>query len=101
MLPVIASLLPLIVGASLGCPAWIIVALILLRGEHGMAKATAFAAGVIAVRTLQFVLFGRLFGAIASACGKDVFDLIPSTLLLLAGLVLVTTGVKTWWSRQE
>ena len=53
------------------------------------------------VRTLQFVLFGRLFGAIASACGKDVFDLIPSTLLLLAGIVLVVTGIKTWWSRQE
>jgi hypothetical protein len=101
MFTVIANLLPLIIGASLGCPAWLIVALILLRGKHGVAKATAFAAGVITVRTLQFVLFGRLFGAIASACGKNVFDLIPSTLLLVAGLVLVTTGVKTWWSRQE
>jgi hypothetical protein len=98
---VIASLLPLIIGASLGCPAWIIVTLILLRGKHGVAKATSFAAGVITVRTLQFVLFGRLFGAIASACGKDVFDLIPSTLLLLAGLVLVITGVRTWWRKEE
>lgn len=97
---VIASLLPLIVGASLGCPAWIIVALILLRGERGIVKATAFAAGVIAVRTVQFVLFGRLFGAIASACGKDVFELIPSTLLLIAGLVLVTTAVRTWWCKE-
>ena len=101
MFTVIVNLFPLIVGASLGCPAWIIVSLILLRGEHGLVKATAFAAGVIMVRTLQFVLFGRLFGAIASACGKDVFDLIPSTLLLLAGIVLVVTGIKTWWSRQE
>jgi Protein of unknown function (DUF2910). len=98
---VIASLLPLIIGASLGCPAWIIVVLILLRSKRGVTKATAFAAGVIAVRTLQFVLFGRLFGAIASACGQDVFDLIPSTLLLVAGLVLVITAVRTWWKEED
>jgi hypothetical protein len=98
---VIANLLPLIIGASLGCPAWIIVTLILLRGKRGVAKAAAFAAGVIAVRTLQFALFGRLFGTIASANGKDVFDLIPSTLLLVAGLVLVITAVRTWWCNEE
>jgi hypothetical protein len=101
MLTVIASLLSLIVGASIGCPAWLIVVLILLRGKQGVAKATAFAAGVIAVRTLQFVLFGRLFGTIASANGEDVFDLIPSTLLLVAGLVLVVTAVRTWWCKEE
>jgi hypothetical protein len=101
MLVVIASLLPLIIGASLGCPTWIIVTLILLRGGHGVAKATAFAAGVISARTLQFVLFGRLFGEIASARGKDVFDLIPSTLLLVAGLILVITAIKTWWCNGE
>jgi hypothetical protein len=101
MLTVIASLLPLIVGASIGCPAWLIVALIFLRGKRGVAKATAFAAGVIAVRTLQFALFGRLFGTIASANGQDVFDLIPSTLLLVAGLVLVITAVRTWWRKED
>jgi hypothetical protein len=101
MLTVIASLLPLVFGACIGCPAWLIVALILLRGKRGVAKATAFAAGVIAVRTLQFALFGRLFGTIASANGEDVFDLIPSTLLLVAGLVLVITAVRTWWCKEE
>jgi Sap, sulfolipid-1-addressing protein len=101
MLTVIASLLPLIVGASIGCPAWLIVVLIFLRGKDGVAKATAFAAGVIAVRTLQFALFGRLFGTIASANGQDVFDLIPSTLLLVAGLVLVVTAIRTWWCKEE
>lgn len=97
----IASLLPLIIGASVGCPTWIIVTLILLRGQHGLAKATAFAAGVVTVRTLQFVLFGRLFGAIASAQGTDVFDLIPSTLLLVAGLVLIITAVRMWWRKED
>src|SRR5689334_4404323 len=101
MLTVIASLLPLVFGACIGCPAWLIVALILLRGKRGVATATAFAAGVIAVRTLQFALFGRLFGTIASANGEDVFDLIPSTLLLVAGLVLVITAVRTWWCKEE
>lgn len=101
MLTVIASLLPLIFGASIGCPAWLIVALILLRGKRGVVKATAFAAGVMAVRTLQFALFGRLFGTIASANGEDVFDLIPSTLLLVAGLILVITAVRTWWCKEE
>jgi hypothetical protein len=101
MFTVIASLLPLIFGASLGCPAWLIVALILLRGKHGIVKATAFAAGVMTVRTLQFALFGRLFGTIAYANGEDVFDLIPSTLLLVAGLVLVITAVRAWWCKEE
>jgi hypothetical protein len=97
----IANLLPLIIGAAVGGPAWIIMSLILLRSEDGVVKATAFAAGAITVRVLQFALFGRLFGAIASAQGKDVFDLIPSTLLLVAGLLLVATAVKTWWSKGE
>jgi hypothetical protein len=101
VLVVIASLLPLIFGASIGCPVWLIVALILLRGKRGVAKAAAFAAGVIAVRTFQFALFGRLFGTIASTNGQDVFDLIPSTLLLIAGLVLVITAVRTWWCKEE
>jgi len=101
MFTVIASLLPLIFGASLGCPAWLIVGLILLRGKRGIVKATAFAAGVMTVRTLQFALFGRLFGTIASTNGQDVFDLIPSTLLLIAGLVLVVTAVRTWWCKEE
>jgi hypothetical protein len=75
--------------------------LILLRSKRGVIKATAFAAGVIAVRALQFALFGRLFGTIASANGQDVFDLIPSTLLLVAGLVLVITAIRTWWCKEE
>ena len=41
---VIVSLLPLIIGAAL-LPGWIIMALFLLRGEGGVLKAAAFAAG--------------------------------------------------------
>ena len=46
---VIVYLLPLIVGAAL-LPAWIILALFLLRGEGGVRKALAFAAGAMTVR---------------------------------------------------
>jgi len=45
----IADLLPLIIGAAL-LPAWIIIALLLLRGEDGVMKAAGFAAGAMAVR---------------------------------------------------
>jgi len=54
---------------------WLIVALIFLRGQQEC-QTTAFAAGVIAVRTLQFVLFGRLFGKLHPPMAR-VFDLIP------------------------
>src|SRR5262245_44820585 len=97
---VIANLLPLSIGAALGGPAWIIMALILVRGPHGIVKAAAFATGAITVRLMQFVLFSRVFGAIVAAEGEDVFDLIPSTLLLLAGILLLITAIRTWWWRK-
>jgi hypothetical protein len=93
---VLLSVLPLILGAAV-VPLWITITLLLLRGEGGLEKAMAFVAGVVTVRALQFILFGRVFGAIVSAGGVDVFDLIPSTLLLVAGLLLIITAVKTWW----
>ena len=52
---VIVSLLPLIVGAAL-LPVWIIMALFLLRGEGGVLKAAAFAAGAMTARVVQGVL---------------------------------------------
>jgi Sap, sulfolipid-1-addressing protein len=101
MVSLLLSLLPLIVGASLGGPAWIIIALVLLRGEGGLAKAAAFLTGAMTVRLLQFVLFSRVFGAIVSAEGEDVFDLIPATLLLVAGLLLLITAARTWWNSED
>src|SRR5262245_56685923 len=98
MTGVILSLLPDAIGAALGGPAWIIMALILLHSEHGVVKASAFTAGAITVLLLQFGLFSRVFGAIVAAEGEDVFDLIPATLLLLAGILLIVTAVRSiWW----
>jgi hypothetical protein len=60
----ITELLPLIVGAAV-LPLWIIIALLLLRSEGGTSKAFAFAVGAMAVRVLQGILFGFVFGAAA------------------------------------
>jgi Sap, sulfolipid-1-addressing protein len=101
MANVISSLLPLIIGAAV-LPLWLVMTLIMLRGQGGLPKAAAFVAGAMAVRVLQFMLFGRVFGAIVSTGGEDVFALIPSTLLLVAGLLLLITVVKTlWWPKDD
>ena len=93
---VIISLLPLIVGCSLGGPAWVIMTLILLRGEHGVIKAAAFAAGATIVRLLQFVLFGYAFGVTLEMGGDEAFAFVRSTLLLVAGILLFISAIKTW-----
>ena len=92
---VIVYLLPLIVGAAL-LPASIILALFLLRGEGGVRKALAFAAGALLVRLVQGVLFGYVFGAAADTYGESGSNLITSTLLLVVGIVMLISAVKKW-----
>jgi len=92
---VIVYLLPLVIGAAL-LPAWIILALFLLRGEGGIFKALAFAAGAMTVRLVQGVLFGYVFGAAADAYGESGSNLITSTLLLVVGLVMLISAVTKW-----
>jgi hypothetical protein len=100
MSSVIISLLPLIFAAAL-VPAWIIRILTLLRDEGGRTKAVAFVAGAVTVRVVQFILLTHLFDAIVSAEGEHVFDLIPTTLFLLAGILLFITAAKAWAWRQD
>jgi Sap, sulfolipid-1-addressing protein len=96
MSAVMVSLLPLIIGASVGGLAWIIMTLLLLRSEGGLIKAVAFASGAITVRVLQFILFGYVFGVAIDTGGYEGFNLIRSTLLLVAGILLFITAAKTW-----
>lgn len=98
---IFANLAPLVIGAAIGGPMWIIMTLLLLRSEHGVFKATAFAAGAITVRLLQFVLFSRIFGAVLDSGGESELDLMSSILLLLAGIVLLITAVKTWFKETD
>jgi hypothetical protein len=101
MAQLLASLLPLIIGACLGGPAWIIMTLILLRGENGVSKAAAFASGSLTMRVLQFILFGYIFGVAIDTGGHEAFHLIPPTLLLVAGILLLATAARTWWRQEE
>jgi hypothetical protein len=51
---------------------------------------------------LQFVLFSRIFGAVLDKDGgKAELHIISSTLLLLAGIVLLVTAVKTWFKETD
>ena len=92
---VIVYLLPLIVGAAL-LPAWIIITLFLLRGEGGILKALAFAAGALLVRLVQGVIFGYVFDTAADTYGESGSNLITSTLLLVVGIVMLISAVKKW-----
>ncbi len=97
---VIVSLLPLIVGAAL-LPVWIIMALFLLRGEGGVLKAAAFAAGAMTVRVVQGVLFGFVFGAATDASGESGASLITSTLLLVLGILMLISAVRKWRKEED
>src|SRR5215469_3075852 len=84
---ILVNLVPLVIGAAVGGPMWIIMTLLLLRSDRGVTKAAAFAAGAITVRLLQFVLFSRIFGTVLNSGGEAELGLMSSILLLLAGIV--------------
>ncbi len=89
----IVSLLPLIIGSAV-VPVFIIIVLLLLRGEGGLAKAAAFVGGMTVVRLIQGVLFGLVFSNTETGTADaDKSGLITSVLLLvIAILMLVTAG---------
>ena len=96
----LVDLLPLIIGAAV-LPVWIIMALFLLRSDGGLLKATAFALGAMTVRLLQGILFGYVFGAADEANGDSGTSLIASTLLLVVGILLLISAVKTWRKEED
>lgn len=90
----LAELLPLIIGAAL-VPAWIVVVLFLLR-ERGLRVAASFVGGTTAMRLLQGILFGLVFYTPSKDTGDGAVAAIGSTLLLVVGILLLTTAVKQW-----
>ena len=101
MTGLLLNLLPLVVGAAVGGPMWIIIALLLLRSDHGVFKAAAFAAGAITVRLLQFALFNHIFDAVLESGGDSEMGLMSAILLLLAGIALLITAVKTCFKETD
>ena len=95
---VLIELLPLTIAAAL-LPIWIIMTLFLLRGEGGLAKASAFIAGAVGVRLLQGVLFGFVFGS--DEGGADRSGVIKATLLLVIGLLMLVAAYKKWRKEED
>ena len=95
MSAILIDLLPLIIGAAM-LPLWIVMSLLLLRGAGGLHKAIAFAAGAMAVRVLQGILFGYVFGAATDVSEDGGSNIVASTLLLMVGLILLVTAVRQW-----
>lgn len=96
MTSVLINLLPLIIASAI-YPVGLILNTVLLMGENGIAKSAAFISGVTTARLIQGVLFGLVFAAATTAEGdSSTPSLIGSTLMLVIGLVLIITAVKTY-----
>jgi putative Mn2+ efflux pump MntP len=89
------TLLPVILGATL-VPLYPIVVLLLLQSQGGLRTAMAFVFGAVAVRLVQGVLFGFVFGAAAEAYPDDGAEIIASVLLLVVGILLLIAAFKKW-----
>lgn len=90
------QLLPMILGSAL-VPIWIILLLLILRSPNGLVKGVAFVGGATLVRLIQGVLFGYVFGA-SEAVGEESAGPSPvvAVLLLVVGILLLITAVKTY-----
>jgi hypothetical protein len=90
------ELLPMILGSAL-VPIWVILMLLILRSPNGVIKGIAFVAGATLVRVLQGIAFGYLFGA-SDDVGEASTGPSPvvGTLLLVLGVLLLVTALKTY-----
>lgn len=89
------QLFPVILGATL-VPLYPIVVLLLLQSQGGLRKSMAFVSGAVALRLVQGVLFGFVFGAAAEAYPDTGPEIIASTLLLVVGILLLLAAFKKW-----
>lgn len=96
----IVDLLPLVL-ASMALPVWIIITLLLLRGQGGVAKAAGFAAGAILARSLVIFVFHFVFGSAADQENAESSGLIGSTLLTMVGILLLIAAYKKWRKEED
>jgi hypothetical protein len=95
MPPVLASLLPLIIGSAL-VPVQIIMVILLLTSEkQGPLKAIAFVVGMTLVRLAQGLLFGLIFVG-GSTDVSEGSGWIKSTLLAVLGILLLINAYKSF-----
>ena len=84
----------LLIGATV-VPIWIIIVLLLLRGQGGRPRALAFVGGILTVRLAQGIVFGYIFGASdnSETAGPSP---VANTLLMVLGILLWVTALKKW-----
>lgn len=96
---VLVQLLPIMLGATV-VPICIILVLLLLRSQSGLFKALAFVTGQILVRLVQGLAFGSELGFSAVAQTKQGASGIVNTLVLVMGILMWITALRSW-SKQE
>jgi hypothetical protein len=97
---VLVDLLPLMIAAAL-VPIPIIIILLLLGSQGGLAKGAAFLAGALTVRLAQGAAFGFLFANDAEAKTEAGGNLIVSGLLLVLGILMLITAYRKWAKEED
>jgi hypothetical protein len=97
---ILVDLLPLIIAAAV-LPLWIIISLLLLRGEGGVRRATAFSAGAMTARIAYGLLFSLIVGASADSGDDARSGVIKSTLLLVLGILMLALAYKKWRKEED
>jgi hypothetical protein len=100
MRDVIITMLPLMVSAALA-PAPVIIVLLLLRGPGGLVTAAAFVGGMTIVRIAQGVLLGFVLVEALAATGGDGTGGVGATLLLVLGILLWVTAIRTFLKAED
>jgi hypothetical protein len=92
-----ANLIPLIIGSAI-LPMQIIVTIVLRRSQAGLEAAAAFVAGMTVLRLVQGLVLGLVVGSAQTAASElqTGADTVVSTILLVAGILLLATGLRQW-----
>ena len=97
---ILIDLAPLILSATL-VPLYPIVALLMLQSQGGLGKSVAFVSGAVAVRLVQGVFIGLVFGAVTETYPEYGPAIIASTLLLVVGILLLVAAYKKWRNQPD
>jgi hypothetical protein len=97
---VIVQLIPMMIAAAV-VPFCIILVLLLLRSHGGLFKALAFVSGQTLVRLAQGIGFGSELGLSAVAHTRQGASAIVSTLLLVVGILLWVTALRSWAKQED
>lgn len=97
----VVSLLPFIIGSAL-VPLQIIINILLLKSpQQGLAKASAYVAGMTIMRLFQGLLFGFILTGATTADKGDGRGPVASSLLLVLGLLLLISAFRKWWEEED